>query len=133
MMDRQRLLDNFYSITKGKGPCAFMGTCQYFKDGHPGCAIGCQPEFQEWSKDFCIEKKMEINELGAVYKVLERFPELKRILGVKTSGDRSFLSRLQSLHDDAQNWEGDNLEKTVVNEFCLDSSLLLPWRNDSES
>lgn len=141
---KQQMLDNFIQRVNGKGQATSVVTirdmfgekikqpcCMYVKKNHPGCAIGCQPEFEPF--------KDEIKKLKFTQKIVSLFSIAKNNLGDRIQKafyvastrtvrmrDDSFLTQLQYLHDMDENWKGKKIRKRSVAEFCTQFSLTVP-------
>ncbi len=111
-MNRQQIFTNMVTILHGKGQGKQQygpggdPVCSYFPEGHPGCAIGCQPGFREKFEDKL--RASGDNECD-ISTVLDSFPDVRDFFGIEfsprsDSDDYEFLSDLQELHDSANNW-----------------------------
>lgn len=130
---KQQYLNNFIQRVNGLGRSVYDDGCAYEgANGHPGCAIGCQPEFNEWKASLPVGER---NVEGcSIRGLLTANPNLAKYLGVDNasfaSRDIDFLSSLQSLHDQASNWDDINgklhLTRVAVNQFCSDHTLEVP-------
>jgi len=128
-MDRQALLDNFVKRVGNKGRSEVIDqdtndlACQYVpNNGHPGCAIGCQPCFD----DPRLREILKGYEGRLIYYVLEKQSEIKDALAVQTQEEEDFLCFLQSLNDNIANWEGKQLKQTSVDRFARRHDLVSP-------
>ena len=122
-MDRQALLDNFVKAVNGKGRAVNKNAlCSYFLEGHPGCAIGCQPGFREKFKSkLPDEGGIPVHFTGPYRK------DLKEFFGIESGGEGvRFLFSLQQLHDIRDNWTGNYLRAEVLEEFCHEEGLEVP-------
>ena len=106
-MNKQALLDNFVAAVNGKGQSRGLNAdgqmkCVYFKDGHPGCAIGCQPGFKDAFGPLNLPNMQGIADLfhnkGAWYDRIRAF------FSMDTEEDDCFLVDLQDLHDTEASW-----------------------------
>ncbi len=140
-MDRQQLLDNFVTACNGKGRAMQLkrlhgissAGCVYIKNGHPGCAIGCQPGFREKFG----EKEWVIENCG-IGSVLDgwldnRTPpedadgvDVSEFFGIENVEDVKFLSDLQDFHDLVRHWDGTKIVQYKLASFCLNWSLKRP-------
>lgn len=132
------MLNHFVKSLNGKGrSLAPNGTgCLYVNKDHPGCAIGCQLEFEPFKNIFNEDGyegltvadilRERNNDLG------ERFA---KAFGVTIEPDQTlnsddchFLSTFQSLHDGYFNWDktGLVLQRTSVENFCHQFGLKVP-------
>jgi len=120
-MDRQKMLDNFLKIGVPAGPCTGVGTyiCRYIKDGHVGCAIGCQPGFREqFGKK--VEAWEQATQGGDIRCLLNKFPEIEPFFDLDPKNndeDFRFLTDLQEMHDQDE-WKPNKLPKERVEDFC---------------
>ncbi len=141
-MDRQKLLDDFISATAGKGQCTVDGgtQCLYIKEGHPGCAIGCQPGFREkFGKEEWIRKNPNIDSLLTGNEGQETQLAVEEFFGVVhrpedadysgDGGDVHFLSKLQELHDGSAWEENGELCKEYLDDFCELWKLKIPQKS----
>lgn len=127
---KQKLLNTFIERVNGKGQA--MGdnnVCQYVKDNHPGCAIGCQPEFEPF-KDV-VQRYDGVPGIGYILNAeFEHLGEnLCTAFNVTLDSDRDFLSELQILHDTQPNWGGTKnlyLRESPVLHFCQYWKLTVP-------
>jgi len=143
-MNRQKILDNFVKATHGKGRSFVqtggesrpsMGECRYFNENHPGCGIGCQPGFREAFVPFreniegqSIENLLTGRENQFSFQgrmrqffdlTIDEEDAVKHRRGKRVDEDVKFLIDVQSLHDNEDNWIGDEiLNPTVLQEFA---------------
>lgn len=120
---KQELLDNFIHSVNGRGPATDgRGTCRYVMEGHPGCAIGCQPELEPF------KHRMAPVEDSVDY-LLRKFPAIGEALCGAERGweDISYLQALQRLHDFEGNWSEDGkILHLAVERFCAQHGLRVP-------
>lgn len=131
-MNRQEILDNFVKETNGKGQSiASHGSCLYFGEDHPGCAIGCQPGFRK--RFIRYKKKFDFDGM-AIEDILLRYRSVKEFFGVKSSDDGDFLIALQCLHDDESNWlSKTKIRATSLGAFCKAHGLTSPLSRGKSS
>lgn len=131
-MTNQELLNNFVAARNGRGRSlnAKSGVCVYFpEDGSPGCAVGCQPGFNQF--------KGRIREGRSIFGLMndhfetDLAKEIRDFFGV--NGDsknvqekETFLRHLQLLHDDSPPWDGLKLRRDSVAEFAKHFGLNVP-------
>lgn len=133
---KQKFLNTFIQRVNGKGACRQGSLCEYVRKGHPGCAIGCQDEFQPFKAE-ALKHKVE----GDISEILELDPNstkfgerLAKAFGIANcytsdgslSGEVSYLCDLQMLHDRESSWEGNLMRKAAVQQFCDKHNLELP-------
>ena len=118
-MDRQKIYDNFVTALDGKGQALDGASCVYFKDGHPGCGIGCQPGFRERFET--ITPGSNKRRFGDNESIDVIWSEVREFFGStddgSEDGDLGFMMAIQTHHDDEENWDGDNLRKARLKEF----------------
>lgn len=137
-MNRQRIFEHFVKTCGRLGRCTIPNTsangvkayCEYAKEGHPGCAMGCQPEFHQACTTFGVEPR-KIN--GPIYDLCMRdndtdlLPELVKAVydafGAQSLEDKQFLRKLQVLHDEEHHWDGLVLSQFKVDDFARDNNL----------
>lgn len=136
---QQKLLNRLVSQLHGIGRCVLDGTniCQYVKEGHPGCGIGCQRGFRTLARKHKFDK-MGGSGLAISFYVqrAEMFcitQDLHRILGLDLTDDKiadvagtNFLCSLQTLHDNKDYWRGKLLKKGAVRRFVEHWGLEMP-------
>lgn len=122
----QKIFDNFFYKVNGNGRAVIKNhtigvtfVCRYAVGNHPGCAIGCQSEFQEVAKKhgvnlFNLDGSVKSSSVKPL--ALEAFPD----------ADIDFLEHLQSFHDDEENWDGLFLRKNSIIYFCEHWDLKVP-------
>lgn len=121
-MDRQVVLDNFVTATRGLGQTVSnYGDCLYFPDNHPGCAIGCQPGFREKFKD-SVTEGVDIGSLLTDNAEVRNFFQVSDV----EDEDWDFLDTLQTLHDTDEDWYRKNLKKGPLRKFCQKWKLTVP-------
>ncbi len=140
-MDRQKIFDNFVGALNGIGRCIQPNrptgptpSCIYVKEGHPGCAIGCQPGFREkfGEKDWVVANTGMFSILDTwVEDVAPEDPdgiEVSEFFGVENYLDVDFLQALQDFHDDRYNWDDrdSNLLPINLSAFCAGWGLKIP-------
>lgn len=95
-MTEQQAFDNVVRILDCKGQCVHLGGCVYFKLGHPGCAIGCQPGFARFE---------DLDDINLGYFISELMEEHPTIAAFFDGCRSNFLNALQSLHDRPDHWD----------------------------
>ena len=123
-MDKQAILENFVTATRGKGQAKHGKACSYFPDGHPGCAIGCQPGFREKFEHIMEASDTIVDRLhGDVYDREDGVrDQLRSLFGVENDGDVDFLGSLQELHDETE-WVDDSVSQDFLDDFCKEFDL----------
>ena len=123
MKTKQQIFDCFYNSLNGRGRAVdIWDSCRYFVEGHPGCAIGCQPEFVEEARKLGKEGP-QLNSLTSVHCSTETNEICKKAFpGI----DLDFLSELQYLHDSPASWTGDCLNECSARLFCLKHEIVSP-------
>lgn len=118
---KQKFLNTFIERVNGKGQALQDGSCMYVKEGHPGCAIGCQPEFEPFKEIY------KYNYSDTAYG-LARNPNFCSAFGIEDEVDTRFLDTLQILHDGYDHWnkETGRIRRQVVEEFCTVHALTIP-------
>lgn len=134
-MNRQKIFDNAVSLLDGKGRCMkksrWGDVCTYFRRGHPGSAVACQPGFEAKFKD--------VGMIGGIafYFNFEPDPSVSRNLSAFFETPRGskchrddvrFLSLLEAWHDDAGSWNGLRLHPERVRRFCRAHELIVPTK-----
>lgn len=128
-MNRQQIFDTFIREVNGKGQAIRkneygVNECLYVLDGHPGCAIGCQPQFQEAYKECAPSEKQMNSNISAILEDNTIFAtRLRELFEVQDNEDLYFLASLQRFHDDDFNWNGSSLKEDRVRYFCTRSKL----------
>jgi len=111
-MNYQKVYNTVVRKLHGKGRAKVGSCCRYFVDGHPGCAIGCQPGFKKAFRG-------KINE-GTSIKGLCYLKKVREFFGITKATDVEFLEDLQELHDEVTNWrrDGKHLRAESLKAFC---------------
>lgn len=125
-MDRQALLNHFISQVNGKGQCQSKNgrTCRYALSGHPGhpgCSIGCQPEFQKAAEKLNVDLFLlngTVRDHNVRMVINKAWPFL-------SEQDMNFLVALQYLHDQTP-WTEGFLSPYEVQQFCIRFDLQVP-------
>lgn len=131
---KQKYLNTFIKRVNGKGQSIDTDThyCVYVLKGHPGCAIGCQPEVKPFKKILETQENTNIIQLCGLTSLGTKF---RNALGVSDDihseqyqKDTSFLASLQRLHDGSENWDSDvtKLRQAAVEHFCKGWNLTVP-------
>lgn len=137
---RQRFLDNFILQVNGKGRSVRInaltsGVPQYVNDHHPGCSIGCQPEFEPFKEQAKAFEGMPISHLIRMELFGKKLCQAFGITRTNKSDpagypianiDMEFLCGLQRLHDWRGNWLGKYLQEDAVWYFCKLWNLKIP-------
>lgn len=130
---KQKYLNTFIQRLNGIGPAiSASGNCYYVLEGHPGCAIGCQDEFQPFKDDLKNETILTVYcicSLGYSNK-FKRANEFIKAFGL-TAGeshhaDATFLRSLQILHDVEHHWINKKIQRKPVEDFCKRNNLTVP-------
>lgn len=83
--------------------CTTGSTCKYYWEGFDGCAIGRHIK----DKDLCRQLDLARGGSGVSnFEVFILLPEELKELG------QGFLSKVQSLHDCRENWDGNGLTQS---------------------
>lgn len=136
---KQQFLNIFIERVNGKGQAYKNGSCKLVLEGHPGCAIGCQPEFEPFKQEV-VENSIRSLGVWSIFSekrnnIGNRLREAFGIEGTceevesKSLADLRFLASLQGLHDDFNFWDRQDkkrLVKAEVDAFCLAHDLDLP-------
>lgn len=139
---KQQFLNNFIERVNGKGRAIREdGSCTYIKSDHPGCAIGCQPEFQAACRKLTQEQLTILEGYnGSIFGLIgysngfagqtirEAFELTSPTLAHNEvrNLDLAFLYALQGLHDLPDHWKDNRLKQTTVKEFCEFHELTVP-------
>lgn len=138
---KQQFLNTFIQQVNGKGRSYTersgshfsVPACLYVKDNHPGCAIGCQPEFQQFRQEVVTRNlNGTIGEL--FFGVNNEFADFGIRLATALQCDLSdhkdgnFLGSLQQLHDHDMNWneKTGRIRRQAVESFCKAYHLTVP-------
>jgi hypothetical protein len=131
-MNKQQLLNRFVKACNGKGQSVNRsGNCMYVRKDHPGCGIGCQPQFQKVAEKFpslksvidTIDTLIETNsKRGLALQKAFNMPKDEDAFYMATS----FLMSLQDLHDRFEHWDGVKLRLSSIKQFCKDWKLTVP-------
>lgn len=129
-MNRQELIDTFVRELNGRGQAVGPeGKFLYVMENHPGCGIGCQPQFKKALAE-CPPPKgdtLELNIRGILFG--EKMPfvlALKKEFVIEDSFDEEFLMGLQRLHDSDELWQGKFMAKEIIAGFCNRYDLSVP-------
>ena len=71
-------------------------------------------------------KTTEKKESTCFHHLIEVFPEIKKLLKIKTNDDLHFCIELQLLHDVLLNWDEDFLNLFKVEKFAQKHKLEVP-------
>ena len=123
-MNRQELLENFVTATRGKGQAKTGSACSYFPKDHPGCAIGCQPGFRDKFESIMEDSEKIADRLhGDMYSQENGISDqLSLFFDIDSDSDVTFLDSLQSLHDDTE-WVDGCLSQDFIDDFCKEFDL----------
>lgn len=139
---RQSLLNNFVKIVNGKGRSMNGTVCRYVNpNGHPGCAIGCQPKLAKLKTQLSYCEGSTIDQvfipscsfvhkqLAEALNVRKRKSKEQDVHNFYNACDVSFLRELQKLHDYESNWQGKDklkLKTRELTKFCNQWNLNVP-------
>lgn len=130
---KQQFLNNFIQRVNGKGQAfdTIEHNCRYVFPDHPGCAIGCQPQFEPFKnelKDSTRRFAILLTGSGTedIAEQINLAERLKQAFNIEADDDIYFLSSLQNLHDEQFNWKGKQLKRERVEHFCKRYKLTLP-------
>lgn len=130
---KQKYLNTFIERVNGKGQSknTKKNLCLYIKKNHPGCAIGCQPEFDSIREIVEKEKILgPVRDLAKDIDTSDVFSASFHVASYKSHRQREkdlvFLNDLQYLHDNDDHWKKKILKHSVVESFCKIWNLKIP-------
>jgi len=123
-MNGQQIFDNFVNACNGLGQALDSEVCIYNPPGdHPGCAIGCQPRFNEEFPDA----------YSSIVAELRNSPKMTRFFDIQSIDDEEFLLSMQRFHDQRRHWDGLWLNPEAVAEFCTTHNLVLTTSSEKST